>query len=304
MPCYYPLRAYRTTHSGKNGGPGIRFKGPHDPANVIDLPCGQCIGCRLERSRKWAVRCMHEASLYEDNCFITLTYDNEHLPLYGTLVKRDFVLFMKRLRKRFGSGVRFFQCGEYGDKYGRPHYHAILFNLDFPDKVLYSVRDGNNLFVSPVLNDLWGHGLCVIGAVTFDSAAYVARYVVKKRTGKGAAEHYTRVDSVTGEMYELVPEYATMSRRPGLAAGWFSKFSGDVYPSDFVVSRGHKMKPPRYYDDLYEAVNPYGMLDIRNVRAKACKESLANSVYTRLVVREKVQRAKVSHFDRSVDDDS
>ena len=155
MACYRPLRAYALRNAEGKMQVSFKRKIGYEP---IWLPCGQCIGCRLERSRQWAMRCMHEAQMYDRNCFVTLTYDDEHLPPNGSLNKRDFQLFMKRLRKRYGSGIRYYQCGEYGELLGRPHHHAILFNFDFDDKVLWSVRDGVRLYRSASLEQLWPHG--------------------------------------------------------------------------------------------------------------------------------------------------
>ena len=214
---------------------------------------------------KWALRCVHEATLYTDNCFITLTYNNDNLPDHNSLNKSDFVKFMKRLRKKFKDRkIRYFHCGEYGEKYGRPHYHACIFNLDFYDKKIWTVRDGIPLYTSDVLDSIWQKGYCTVGDVTFESAAYVARYLLKKITGDNALLHYAvNVDASTGEIYhpngEIITrqcEYTTMSRRPGLAKGWYENWKDDVFPSDFVVVRGKKMKPPKYYDGLYDIERP------------------------------------------------
>ena len=151
------------------------------------VPCGQCIGCRLERSRQWAIRCVHEASLHTDNCFITLTYSPDCLPSDGSLNHDDFQKFFKRLRKHIApKKIRYYMCGEYGEdlqqpsKLGRPHFHACLFGLDFDDKQLYIVRDDVKLYTSATLEKIWGKGFVTIGDVTFESAAYVARYIAKK----------------------------------------------------------------------------------------------------------------------------
>ena len=206
MPCYKPLHAFRSLDKKtKNGKTAIFFKRA-DAGNLslrIDLPCGQCIGCRIDRSRDWALRCVHEASSFTYNCFVTLTFDDVHLNHRGSLVKSDFQKFMKRLRKRYdgidavsrpdGSvhfPIRYFHCGEYGSLLSRPHHHACLFNFDFPDKELWSTRSGVRLFRSESLERLWPFGFCTIGEVTWESAAYVARYVTKKVTGKDAASHY------------------------------------------------------------------------------------------------------------------
>ena len=118
--------------------------------------------------------------MYDDNCFITLTYSNQHIPADGSLDVRVFQKFMKRLRKRFGDGIRFYHCGEYGSLLGRPHYHACLFNFDFPDKYLWKENNGQKLYRSPSLEELWPYGYSSIGTVTFESAAYVARYILKR----------------------------------------------------------------------------------------------------------------------------
>lgn len=287
MACFHPLKAYR----GRGGVPV--FKVPLDTVAIpMDLPCGQCIGCRLERSRQWAVRCMHEASLHEDNCFITLTYDDANLPADGSLDKRHWQLFAKRLRKRVGR-FRFFHCGEYGSQLMRPHYHACLFGVDFSDKVYFKSAGGESkLYTSMVLDDVWGLGFATIGDVTFESAAYVARYVMKKVTGKGADEYYGG----------LQPEYTTMSRRPGIASDWFRKWSNEVFPSDEVIVRGFPCRPPRYYDNLYEVAEPTVFDEIKRKRRSDIATHAADLTPERLLVREKCTKARVSLLKRPVED--
>lgn len=285
------------------------------PDSPIDLPCSQCIGCRLERSRQWAVRISHEAQLYEDNCFLTLTYDPMFLPDHNSLDVKHFQDFMKRFRFRFkGSSpvlnddgieefpIRFFHCGEYGETNGRPHYHACIFNFDFPDKKLWKVHNGNNLYISQSLNELWPYGFATIGALTFESAAYVARYVVKKITGDAAKDHYQRIDPATGEIYFLKPEYTTMSRRPGIGKGFFDKFSSDVFPHDYVVVNGVKQRPPRYYDGLLETTRPYEfdvIKDRRVLNATTSQTIVDNNSSARLKVREQVTMARFKQLNRN-----
>lgn len=214
----------------------------------LTVPCGQCIECRLKRSREWAIRCMHEASLFsEGSSFITLTYADEFLPKGGSLDRRAFPLFMKRLRKEVGP-VRYFHVGEYGEQNGRPHYHALLFGLRFADERPMGVTgSGYPAFVSDQLSGLWTAGASQIGEVTFESAQYVARYCVKKITGSRAEAHYQRLDA-KGCKYVLEPEYATMSRRPGIGSRWLEENRADVERDDSVISRGHEVTPPRFYD--------------------------------------------------------
>lgn len=299
MPCFHPIRAFLP----EPGSPDRRLifsKLELSQLEPIQVPCGRCIGCRLERSRQWAVRCVHEASLYERNCFITLTYSPEFVPT--TLVKKDFQDFMKRLRKKFGSGVRYFHCGEYGSKLGRPHYHACLFNFDFPDRELWSVRDGTKLYVSAELSKLWKFGFSTVGDVTFESAAYVARYITKKVNGEKAAEHYQRVDQY-GEIHEQVPEYITMSRRPGIGKPWLVKFASDVYPHDRVVLRGRTFRPPKYYDSIFDVDSPEIMEEVKFQRQQRAKMDLSNCTFERLVVREKHQLLAFKQLKRGYEDD-
>lgn len=265
------------------------------------LPCGQCIGCRLERSRQWAIRCHHEASLYRRNCFITLTFNNENLPRNLSVDVRDYQLFMKRLRKEYGAGIRFFHCGEYGEKFGRPHYHACLFNFDFPDKKHWKTTKDTPLYTSSKLQELWPFGYCSIGAVTFNSAAYVARYITKKITGQKAEEHYTWIDPETGEIHQRKPEYITMSRKPGIGREWLRKFQTDVYPDDFLIINGSKIKPPKYYDSQYEIEYPDDYKQVRLQRSKSAKHKADDNTPDRLKVREKVQQSKMRALSRSLE---
>lgn len=262
----------------------------------LSLPCGRCIGCRLERSRQWAVRMMHEASLYDANCVVTLTYDDEHLPADGSLDRLAVPSFIRRMR-RVGERVRYFQCGEYGDANGRPHYHGCLFGVDFADKVVSEPsKSGASQWVSPSLERFWPFGRCTVGTLSFESAAYVARYVCKKVTGQRAVKHYERVDACSGEVYQIEPEYATMSRRPGIGAGWFEKFGAEVYPSDEVIVRGRACKPPRYYD---ERLSEGELVAVKSERLRGGFGQFGERGAKRLQVREACTLARVNLFSRS-----
>lgn len=184
---------------GRTGGVRPFFS---PPGEAVQLPCGQCIGCRLDYSLHWAVRCMHEAQMHDENCFLTLTYSDEHVPSSGSLDKGALQKFWKRLRKRFPERrIRYFACGEYGERLHRPHYHACVFGFDFPDRELFMMREGIPLYTSEALAQCWPFGFCSIGDVTFESAAYVARYACKKITGEAASRHYERIDYETGEIH-------------------------------------------------------------------------------------------------------
>lgn len=294
MTCYHPLHGYRSKEPTESGKYKIVFNLKDGYVDLpLTVPCGQCVGCRLSRSKQWAVRCMHEASLYDQNCFLTLTYNDENLPNNRSLSVGAFQGFMKRLRKRYGEGIRFYHCGEYGEKYGRPHYHACVFNFDFPDKRLWMKSQGEDLFVSEELKRLWPYGFSTIGNVTYQSAAYVARYIMKKVVGKKAEEYYEG----------RKPEYTTMSRNPGIGKDWFVQFNSDVYPDDFVVVNGRKQSVPRYYDSLFEYMYPSDFEKVKRRRLEASRlpKVVWNNSQERLVVREEVQKARLSCFSRSVE---
>lgn len=316
MPCYHPIHAYKdkSTDSGKT----VVVFNRNDSwrGERLELPCGQCIGCRLERARQWALRCVHESQLYERNCFITLTYDERHLPkatgvcgvckvrhaIAGSVCVSEFQRFMKRLRRAYGPGIRFFHCGEYGDENRRPHYHALLFNHDFEDKKVFSGDSSRRVYTSDALAALWPLGFSTVGDVTFESAGYVARYSLKKVTGKKQEAFYG------GRR----PEYCTMSRRPGIGARWFERFSGDVYPVDRVVHRGVCSRPPRYYDGLLGRVDPALLASLKIEREKNEKFvsdvlsdgkiiRVSDSCDRRLAVKEIVKAAQVSVLSRHKD---
>lgn len=261
----------------------------------MSLPCGRCDGCRLERSRQWAVRCMHEASLYAESSFVTLTYDEEHLPLDGGLDVEAIPEFVRRYRKRCGA-VRYFACGEYGETHGRPHYHALLFGAAFPDREKWRENNGRPLFRSQELERLWPYGSAELGAVTFESAAYVARYTVKKQRAK---EAYERVALDTGEVFTVAREFARMSRRPGIGAEWYRRYGKEVFPADEVVVRGSLAKPPRYYQKLLERVSPEVSETVKRARARGRRRG--DETAERLQVREVCQAARMNLFARSLE---
>ncbi len=299
MACFSPLKGYRSRTPGKFGGFGIVFKRSLSNGVPMEVGCGQCIGCRLDRSREWAIRCVHEAQLYSENCFLTLTYSDEFLPADCSLDKRHFQRFMKRLRRRFdGQRIRYFYCGEYGELLHRPHYHACLFNFDFPDKV--PVND--DLHRSEILESIWSFGFCSIGAVTFESAAYVARYVVKKVFGDKAAEHYEVVVEDTGEVLQLVPEYTNMSLRPGIGRGFYDEFKDDLFPSDECVVDGIVHKPPRYYEKLYAFECPEGFLEVKRKRDEFFQKHQADCTPERLRDREVVKFAQLKQLSRNLEE--
>lgn len=316
MPCFDIRTGYRSRTVNASGKRSIVFNKRDGFSDLeVKVPCGQCIGCRLERSRQWAMRCVLEASLHEENSFLTLTYSDDNLPPHGSLRVSDFQSFMKRLRFQYSDRqIRFFHCGEYGENYGRPHYHALLFGFDLPDKVFWKEENGNKYYVSATLGTvlvdhkpvhtgtgLWHYGNSIIGEVTFESAAYVARYVTKKITGPWKEFVYERVDEETGEIVSLTPEYTTMSRRPGIGAQWFEKYKTDVYPHDFVVLRNKKLRPPKYYDQLLEKCAKQEFERIKANRKEAGEAHSENNTFPRMRVREEIQLMKADKLIRRIE---
>lgn len=279
MACDHPLKLYRSYNTGKTYGGEKRYW----LDSSFTVSCMKCIGCRIERERQWTVRILHEAKQYEveNNHFITLTYSPEHCPADYSLEHRDFQLFMKRLRKAIAPRkVRFFMCGEYGEKDSRPHFHAILFGLPIPDlRGLYRNQRGDQVFTSDWLANTWGKGFITIGKVNETTAAYVSGYLTKD----GSRQFYKEVESggfphpVTGERVFRKPPYQCMSTNPGIAADWIDEFYPEVFRDDAVVvsrktpkgRKNVKAIPPKYYLRRLERIDPDFALRVKQKRSDA-----------------------------------
>jgi hypothetical protein len=322
MSCYRPLRGYLSKKRNKSGKRSVVFN-HRDGLGLlpVTVPCGQCIGCRLDRSLDWAMRSMCEAEMHDCNCFLTLTFDDKNLK--KTLDKRDFQLFIKRLRRWIETHtdegkslprrvknprkIRYLHCGEYGGHNGRPHHHACIFGWYPPDAVLWSERQGVRLYRSAIVESLWSDpvsgdpkGFCTVGDVTFESAAYVARYVLKKWSDqklKGSDLYKAMTEARKG----LVPEYITMSRRPALGDSWAEKYHMDIWPHDYIVDeRGHKHKPPRYFDKKLELTHPELYRRIKELRIQLAKDMRAEQTSDRLYAREVVKESKIKTLTREL----
>lgn len=295
MSCFRPLNAYRT-RSGE-----VRVGWDRGDGRWMELACGKCIGCRLERARAWKVRILHEAQLYDSNLVLTLTYADEFLPRSLSLEYPDFQGFMKRLRRRFsgvslgpdgGRPVRFFVAGEYGGMTNRPHFHAILFNFRFPDMIKLQ----NGFFSSRVAEQLWRSGNVVIdGSVTPEGAAYVAGYVLSKQY-RHAREDVLHLK--TGELTSRRKEFVVMSRRPGIGAWWYERFASDLFPQDHAVSEGKEFKVPRFYLERYKLQADGGELEeVLEARYdRAALQRIENSRQRR-AVREEVAERRSAFFN-------
>lgn len=297
MKCYHPVDAYRTEH-------GITFnRNERGILHHLHIPCGQCIGCRERIGAQWAIRLQHEASLWDANCFVTLTYSEGNLPPGGTLLHRDFALFMKRLRKANGPNVRFFMCGEYGPKTLRPHYHACLFNIDFRDREpAGKSKGGFPFFYSKHLSSLWELGRATVQNFTPETAAYTTGYILKKAKGQEADVRYLR-QNPDGTTYRVAPEYAQMSRRPGIGYNWITRFHRDIFPHDTAVSRtGRELPVPRYYTE--KAGDLYDLDEIKYQRELRARQYAADNTPERLAVQETVHKARNRNKHRNFDHDA
>lgn len=286
MSCYHPLTAYNIARKGEKKE--LVFSASkaleHGPLDPVVLPCKRCIGCRLDYSRQWANRCMLELPYHDSSFFLTITYDDAHLPRSyscdpdtgeilspsAPLVKRDFQLFMKRLRKNTGQHLRFMAAGEYGEHTFRPHFHAIVFGLQLDDLVPYkNSRQGYQYWNSPTLDKCWTDengnlkGYIVAGDVSWDTCAYVARYIMKKQLGPEAKAAY--------DVLGLTPEFSLMSRRPGLARQYYEDHP-EIWDFDKInistPQGGRSFAHPAYLRHLFEIDEPERARDLSDKRAR------------------------------------
>lgn len=270
----------------------------------VTVPCGFCIECRAKYARGWAIRCMHEAQMHEESCFGTLTYNDESLPKHGSLDKRAFPLFMKRVRKSLGlKKVRYYHAGEYGEVNFRPHYHFLLFGHFFGQREALSMAGGYPLYRSAELEALWTFGMSSVGSVSFESACYVSQYVMKKADQVGRKKKYS-LDELTGELHEIEPEYSTMSRGGrsgrGLGYSWYQAFGEEVERCESVVVGGNEVQPPVFYDNLLRTRDSaaYEVMKLRRLR-KAGYPTTRERLAREVIAREKLHLYSKRGYDAS-----
>lgn len=246
MACYYPMHGWYSKTKNDSGKRSVTFRRQDAYIDMpITIPCGKCAGCKAVTSMSWAVRCYHESTQHLKNSFLTLTYDDEHIPADGKLVKKDLQNFFKRLRKA-GFNIRYFACGEYGEHTRRPHYHVILFGENFQ----FDKEDlTDTLYTSETLRKIWGLGHVSIGTVTLQSIMYVVGYTQKK-----IADPDT---------------FNLMSKRPSIGLGWIDEYKDDLIKDGFVVIDGKKFNIPKYYMDKYEEEFKY----VKRERLKKAQEN-------------------------------
>lgn len=250
--------------------------------------------------------------MHERSAFLTLTYDDDNVPADWSLDVRHWQLFMKRLRHHSDSPIKFYHCGEYGDQTSRPHYHACIFGMDFDDKEHWRTQNGVRSYRSELLERTWGKGHCECGDVTFESAAYVARYIMKKVTGDEAEKHYEIVNLDTGEIHSRRPEYTTMSN--GLGHKWWNTYQEETLRDDTIVMRGRAMQPPKAYDRLHARIweqleGPEGPKEkaerqrregIQDARARKARAHAEDNTPDRLRTRETVKKAQLRTLKRTI----
>lgn len=282
VPCFRPITCWQPLDGG-----AVSFRELRDHRE-LEIPCGQCIGCRLSRQNFWAFRCLAEASLHEQSWFATLTYAPEHLPQLGALRHRDWQLFAKRTRKSLGA-FRYLMCGEYGEQTLRPHYHALLFGLRLPDAEQFSVRRGYPVYRSQRLSSIWRLGHVELGSVTASSARYCAQYVLKSNVPPEV------LDPVTGEITRLPEPYGRMSLRPGLGDAWIRKYYPEVLAHRACYAQDKRQPIPQRFKHILTELAPDEM---EQLKQEAIEKASASPDLTRrrLKDREEIAWRRVSQL--------
>lgn len=295
MSCYHPMVAFPTGSINKENGKQKyaikpQYLKEHSYQEVLDqkgilIPCGHCLGCRLDYSRKWADRMLLELETQGKGIFLTLTYDNEHIhwskfdkdgyPIFATLDKRDFQLFMKSFRKELAKNdirIRFFASGEYGPTTLRPHMHCIVFGLglsDIDDRKYFGRNDiGQSYYISQKIQKIWNRGNILLSDVSYETCAYVARYILKKQNG---------YDSENYQKRNCIKEFSLMSRKPGIGAEYLKKHPECLDMANINISTpegGRKIAIPKYYLDKLELIDKEKYDKIKNERQKLASDKL------------------------------
>lgn len=293
MACFHPRRAWRVGDTSH-----VQFFWSPKAGAELLLPCGECVGCLNSRAQEWATRCHFEALSHPRNEFVTLTYDDKHLPPGGSLRYEDFQRFVRSLRDS-GRRLRYFGAGEYGTRFQRPHFHACLFGVGFDDRVLHSRSPaGERVYRSDELSSHWPHGFAATGNVTLASAAYIARYILQK--GRRDDDRYRRVDSSTGEVFYVEPEFNFMSLKPGIGLNVWQRYGQAMRDNDNVVIEGSARPIPKYFLRVFarDAVNLPELAEIQSWRWERMTD-FASREQPSLDSREKVQLARFCQLNRT-----
>lgn len=292
MACYHPMVGYR---DGEEGELSIGWQ-REGADKRLRLPCGSCYGCTADKAESWAVRLQHESLCWSRSAFITLTYDDLHLPWYGLDVEH-LQKFLKRLRKATSGHmaapdgtrpIRYFACGEYGGQTQRPHYHAALFNVDLRE------RGG----LSDLLQETWGMGFHTVSEFTPGRARYIARYALKKVNAPTwqRAEGFEVLDPTTGEVREQRQEFAVMSRRKGIGAYFLEKYRSDLLRGYVTDKGGVKRKMPRYYANKLREDPAYAEAEKKRVEEYQKALPFGSDSEEKRAARESIHRARVRTY--------
>lgn len=318
MACFHPIEGFRSAEGGLTMS---RAKSP--TKTPVCVPCGQCLGCRVDKREQWKLRMMHEASLHDENCFVTFTYSPEHLvrpwlnaagEWRGSVSAADVSGAIKRLRRRIEpQRLRFHFKTEYSPGVLQPHGHGAFFGWR-PSDLVPCDRSaaGFTVYSSAFLDEVWGKGLVGVGDLTAESCGYIANHNVDKLDGQKAKDAYSRFDYSTGEIFEVEPETCRMSTHPGIGRGWIDQFERDCFPSNFIIVDGRKKPVPRYYKQRLKDRFSLPQADVdrlvpvddakvmsRKSRARArTPEFIANSTPERLAVREECLLLATSRLKR------
>lgn len=220
----------------------LRGKGSADSDDLLVVPCGRCLGCKMARSREWAIRIIHEIDSWESNIFATFTYDDEHLPQNNSISVHELKKLWKRLRKNINRPIKYYACGEYGERKGRPHYHAIIFNLSLQEHGIYTEGKDKGVAYSGPLVDCWPFGQVHLGTVTFNSARYVSQYLEKKYYGIKAKKEF--LDRGLEVPFQVVSQ--------GLGLEYALKNKDQLVKDLGVRISGSLLALPRYYKKKLE----------------------------------------------------
>lgn len=280
MPCHNPRFSTQDEY-GLVTLRHSRLQALLEEGDYLELSCGRCGGCRARRVRDKAIRSYHESLLHRraagralvsNNCFITLTYDDSTLPPHSSLDHSHWQNFAKKFRRDVGP-FRYLMCGEYGGKTHRPHYHAVLFGMDFhADRKIWK-QDGKKIeWRSPTLEELWPHGFSSLAPMNFATASYVAGYVVKKMRNANFEEAHAIYGKGPEPIFVKKPEYTQASKVPGLGADFFKKYWHEIYPRDRVRIEGKEYMPPKFYDKLLFERDPVVYDQVMAKRAEWLEE--------------------------------
>jgi hypothetical protein len=276
VSCLYPIAGFRGKVN-ENGKRPVVFRRSESyevyPGEDIDVqvPCGKCEGCKADKAMSWAIRCYTESTLYNKNCFVTFTYDEEHCP--DELVKSHLQKVVRKIRDN-GKEIRYYACGEYGSNTKRPHYHAVIFGQDFRDGREFDID--NEYYSAPFLTEMWGKGNVVVGDFTMATACYTAGYVAKK------------IGSDDGS-------FQIMSRKPGIGFPWLLKNYKDVIKTKSIIVEGKELPVPPQYIQWAENNMDNALLSVKEYR----KEIFQNMPIEERIDQVRRRSAKERHLIKS-----